>query len=271
MSNEQLAHIVYAFVVLRFVHAFFFVMALQPFRTLTWLVGAGAMVTQAVVALDLATAADPLAAAFIITAAVLQLKLILIHVWTVRARCQHDDEAQPEDKTNRGFRMISKVVGAVLAHGPMSKPPELVERLAKNAAENEQFFMLVTLALVHAPAGARHCGWPNEALVKIVYAFVALRFVHAFFFLMAFQPFRTITWLVSAGAMITQAVVALDFKEGIAAFFGIHVFPAGLCAAIVFQMLYVVGSRHFEGSNSEVEPLAQTLLSHGAQSAPVKV
>jgi hypothetical protein len=43
-----------------------------------------------------------------------------------------------------------------------------------------------------------------------VYAFVVLRFVHAFFFLMAIQPFRTITWLVSAGVMITQAVVALD-------------------------------------------------------------
>eukprot|EP00931_Biecheleriopsis_adriatica_P037041 TRINITY_DN2126_c0_g1_i3.p1 TRINITY_DN2126_c0_g1~~TRINITY_DN2126_c0_g1_i3.p1 ORF type:complete len:231 (+),score=40.34 TRINITY_DN2126_c0_g1_i3:66-758(+) len=213
---------------------------------------------------------DPLVEAFIIAATLMGLKLLVVHVWTVRARCQHDDEAQPEDKTNRGFRMISKVVGAVLAHGPMSKPPELVERLAKNAAENEQFFMLVTLALVHAPAGARHCSWPNETLVKVVYAFVALRFVHAFFFLMAIQPFRTITWLVSAGVMITQAVVALDFKEGIVAFLGICVFPAGLCAAIVFQMLYVVGSRHFEGSNSEAEPLAQTLLSHGVQSAPVK-
>merc|ERR1712087_150002 len=137
--------------------------------------------------------------------------------------------------------------------------------------ENEQFFMLVTLGLLYAPAGTGHFGMSNEQLANIVYAFVVLRFVHAFFFLMAIQPFRTITWLVGAGVMITQAVVALDFKEGVVASLGIHVFPAGLCAAIVFQMLYAVGSRHFEGSNSEAEPLAQTLLSHGVQSAPVKV
>lgn len=187
--------------------------------------------------------ASPLEDAFITAAGLLCVKLMVIHIWTVRSRTQSDVEAQVEDTTNPGFAIIAMIVKFLIGWGPRAKPVDMIERLAKNCAENEPFFMLVILALIQAPVGANHLGLSPEALAFLVNFYTVARFMHTFFLLMALQPFRTITWLISTGVLLVLSIAALDFKDGALGKIGIAV-AGGLCALGCFQAVYTLVSRH---------------------------
>ena len=110
--------------------------------------------------------------------AVLATKLCFVHLATVRSRLMVGDPAIPHDGNGVLNGIIKKMLLCFGSDFGGTRFVFLGERLAKNCAENEPFFLI--LALVGGLSGAV----PSCVGRRLVTAYTTARVVHSGFFLL---------------------------------------------------------------------------------------
>jgi len=134
--------------------------------------------------------------------AVLASKVCFIHLLTARSRFMSANPAIPHD--DKGFLnpILRKVL---LCFGPDFGGSEMVfltERLAKNCAENEPFFILVA-ALCAASGAVPYCIGR-----RLIATYTVSRVAHSGFFLLgekANTSFRSVTFVVSTACTLIMS------------------------------------------------------------------
>ncbi|KAJ9448166.1 hypothetical protein DIPPA_12342 [Diplonema papillatum] len=117
---------------------------------------------------------------------VLTIKMMAMHVLTIRARVGSQDYKTSEDAL---FGFLTPLMRA----GP-GIPLERLLGIVRNSIENEPFFLLVAFAL-------QLFSTPPQAYATYLQAYAATRCLHAVSYLLKLQPFRGIFF--GAGAVLT--------------------------------------------------------------------
>eukprot|EP00051_Salpingoeca_urceolata_P003336 m.57062 g.57062 ORF g.57062 m.57062 type:complete len:172 (-) comp12693_c0_seq1:35-550(-) len=146
---------------------------------------------------------------FSVLAAVLVLKISIVHILQIRARFIRSDYKTPEDSAGlmRILGPIFKVL--LLAFGPFGSKDFTfrLDGVCQNSAENEPFF----LALAYA--WGAFCTVPDFAVLILKVYWIA-RVVHALAYLFVrVQPFRAVGFLTGLGLQIFVAVQVVLAKD----------------------------------------------------------
>lgn len=142
--------------------------------------------------------------------AVLATKICFVHLATVRSRLMSGDPAIPHDGSGVLNPLLKKVL---LCFGPDFGGPTFVnlgERLAKNCAENETFFVM--LAALCGLTGAV----PPGAGSTLVNTFTVARVAHSGFFVLGDKvntSFRSSTYIVAMTCTFIMAGFGLLPKK----------------------------------------------------------
>jgi len=178
---------------------------LQPWRTISFLVGMVTPATLGVLTLVAAAAAgpsEPFTRSIGILAGGLQLKVLLITVGTVQCRIflQQFIPNLHEDAESAGVRFIIQyLLKPLVTILPLGKTDATSlsswVNAHRNAAEQEPFFLAAVLAYgCWAQA-------PSKLAVQLVYGFLACRILHAASYVLRLQPWRTISFLAGLFTM----------------------------------------------------------------------
>lgn len=134
--------------------------------------------------------------------AILATKLCFVHLATVRSRFMADEPAIPHDGNGVLNPFLKKILLCFGSDFGGSQFVFLAERLAKNCAENEPFFLI--LASLCGLSGAV----PSSIGVPIVKAYTAARVVHSGVFLLGDKlntSFRSSSYILGMACTLTLA------------------------------------------------------------------
>ncbi|MEQ1571614.1 MAG: MAPEG family protein [Myxococcota bacterium] len=134
---------------------------------------------------------DPVFRAYVVSAAVLGMNLVVLANLTAVTRARHDEVVNPED------HRLNPTAAVVYDGG--NDVTARYRRAHRNALENVPLFLVTGLLL--ALVG------PPPALAYGLFAgFVVLRLLHSVAYLRQLQPWRTVTFAVSA--LVQVAILA---------------------------------------------------------------
>ena len=141
-------------------------------------------------------------------AAVFGIKITVIHLATARSRIIANHPAQPHDLDSFVLPILKIVLGCFGPDFGGIKFVERAERITKNCAENEPFFL--TLATIGGLSGAI----PVVAGTALIKIYTAARCAHTFVFLLgenANTSLRSVTYVTGVFATLGMAGFALGF------------------------------------------------------------
>eukprot|EP01060_Flectonema_neradi_P026949 TRINITY_DN36597_c0_g1_i1.p1 TRINITY_DN36597_c0_g1~~TRINITY_DN36597_c0_g1_i1.p1 ORF type:complete len:147 (+),score=26.43 TRINITY_DN36597_c0_g1_i1:72-512(+) len=124
-------------------------------------------------------------------AGLLTLKMVVSHLATVRTRIMTADFKADEDHgiAKPVLNLFKVLLGA---YGPTFENPKRLLGIVNNSVENEPFWFAVALMLGQT-------GKANDTDSKLILAYVACRFIHAFCYIFAIQPFRAFSYTAGLG------------------------------------------------------------------------
>jgi uncharacterized MAPEG superfamily protein len=149
-------------------------------------------------------------AALTMGAACLAIKITVVHLLTARSRLMTGAFAQPQDKTNAIDPLLKVSLVCVGPDFGVDFCPRS-ERIAKNCAENEPFFLV--LATVAGLSGSV----PAALGVTLIKTYTAARCAHTVVYLCGDRinsAVRSTMFVVGAFATLSLGALALGFKMG---------------------------------------------------------
>ena len=136
------------------------------------------------------------------SACCLALKIGVVHLLTVRERLITDKYVQAQDSQHWLGPILKIVMGCVAGTGLGGQDfIDRTERIAKNCAENEPFFLVVAMTLDPSAVGA-----------TCIQVFTAARMGYSISYLLGDKvntAFRTVTYVVGLGTTLFLAGVGL--------------------------------------------------------------
>ena len=116
----------------------------------------------------------------------LTLKIVVTHLLTVRTRMMKVTYKAKEDNSMPGpvVAIFKLLLGA---YGPTFESADRLLAVAGNAVENEPFWFAASLMLEYA-------GKAKDTDVNLIWAYVALRYIHALAYIVGVQPWRALSY-----------------------------------------------------------------------------
>lgn len=142
------------------------------------------------------------------TAGIFSLKIFAVHMLTIRARLMRSDFTTETAKDDKWWHVSLLPLKMLLCHGPLGHKADFFERLGKNCAENESFFLVLALAL-----GATSANKPGKILgaeaASWVHLFCGLRLLHSALMIADISIGRSLTWGLSSFTKVALALGTL--------------------------------------------------------------